>query len=96
MRKNLKVVPVYAANATPLDPPIDEISPKEADELVDAGVAISLKGRAIRLRRGAVLRAGSLECKKSLIETFDWVGRGMSRGAQEPTTCNGEFLSGIR
>jgi hypothetical protein len=57
MRKTLKVVPVYAADATPVDPPIREISPKEADEMVDAGVAISLKGRAIRLRK---TRASSL------------------------------------
>ena len=49
--------------------------------MVDAGVAISLKGKAIRLRRGTVLRAGSLECRKSLIDLFDYQGRGLSRGA---------------
>jgi hypothetical protein len=85
VRKNLSSIPVYASDATPSDAPIYEISPGEADELVDAGVAISLRGRAIRLRRGAVLRAGSLECKKSLIELFDYQGPGMSRGAQQPT-----------
>jgi hypothetical protein len=51
MRKNLQQIPVYAADAIPSDPPIDWITPAEADKLVDAGGAISVKGRAIRLRK---------------------------------------------
>jgi hypothetical protein len=51
MRKNLQQIPVYAADATPSDPPIDWITPQDADERVRAGSAISLKGRAIRMRK---------------------------------------------
>jgi hypothetical protein len=51
LRKNLTVVPVYAADACPGDQPIEFISPAEADLRVASGAAISLKGRAIRTRK---------------------------------------------
>jgi hypothetical protein len=51
MRKNLTIIPVYAADARPGDRPIDFISPAEADLRVASGAAISLKGRAIRTRK---------------------------------------------
>jgi hypothetical protein len=50
--------------------------------------------RSIQLHR-AVLSAGSLECRKGLIELFDYQGPGMSRGAQESNPYeNGEVIAG--
>jgi hypothetical protein len=77
MRRAPKELQVYEPD-TPFSAPPDGIVPyEEGRRRVESGLADSAKhGKAIRMRRGAqVLRAGSLECKKELIETFAWKGR---------------------
>jgi hypothetical protein len=49
LRKNLTAIPVFNWDLTPASPA--NISAKEADRLVALGTAISLKGKAIRLRK---------------------------------------------
>jgi hypothetical protein len=49
VRKNLTIVPVFAPGKSPTATPISYITPDAADDLVKRGLALSLKGRSIRL-----------------------------------------------
>jgi hypothetical protein len=88
MSRARETLEVYSPNTPYSDPP-DALIPYDQGKIcVERGDADFVnRGKAIRLRRGAPLRAGSLECNKSKIELFDFCGRGMSRGAQESTPC---------
>jgi hypothetical protein len=47
--KKLTIIPVFAPGKNPTATPIKYITPAAADDLVKRGLALSLKGRAIRL-----------------------------------------------
>jgi hypothetical protein len=85
MRRVPKDLQVYNPD-TPFSSAPDEIVPyDEGRSRVERGFAdLAKHGKAIRMRRGAiVLRASSLECRKDLVETFNWQGRWLTRSAPE-------------
>lgn len=51
MRPKLTSIPVFGPDQGPNEIPIDHVSPQDADQRVACGVALSLRGRAIRMLR---------------------------------------------
>jgi hypothetical protein len=82
-----QVVEVYYPGESTKVPSKVHMSYEEADRVHAARKGIFRDRRRkivleVRPHVPSVLRAGSLECRKSLIEKIDYRGKGMSRGGE--------------
>jgi hypothetical protein len=98
LRKNLTIIPVYAADFCPGDQPIEFISPKEADVRVASGSAISLKGRAVRMNSSQGSSASRSPSDKATLRYVEAKLSGRDTGAINALEIWGkqQFVESVR